>query len=65
MAGREPEAVGFNVICPTNNHKRKHVARLIIRRTLNKYGYPLDKQQQAAETVMKQVENLVVIWAVS
>lgn len=34
-----------------------------VRRTLNKYGYPPDKQQRAVETVMKQAENLADIWA--
>jgi len=36
---------------------------VMVRRTLNKYGYPPDKQQQAVETVMKQAENLADIWA--
>jgi type I restriction enzyme R subunit len=29
---------------------------VIVRRTLNKYGYPPDKQQKAIDTVLKQVE---------
>jgi type I restriction enzyme R subunit len=29
---------------------------VIVRRTLNKYGYPPDKQQKAIETVIKQAE---------
>ncbi|MFN4285622.1 MAG: type I restriction endonuclease subunit R [Lacibacter sp.] len=29
---------------------------VIVRRTLNKYGYPPDKQQKAVETVLKQAE---------
>jgi type I restriction enzyme R subunit len=29
---------------------------VIVRRTLNKYGYPPDKQQKAIETVLKQAE---------
>jgi len=39
-------------------------ARLMVfvRRTLNKYGYPPDKQEKAIETVMKQAENLADIW---
>lgn len=37
--------------------------RVIVRRTLNKYGYPPDKQPQAINTVMKQAENLANIWA--
>ncbi|UWV46364.1 type I restriction endonuclease subunit R [Acetivibrio thermocellus] len=36
---------------------------VLVRRTLNKYGYPPDKQQRAVETVMKQAENLADIWA--
>ncbi|GIV30312.1 MAG: hypothetical protein KatS3mg028_1378 [Bacteroidia bacterium] len=30
----------------------------IVRRTLNKYGYPPDKQEKAIETVLKQAELL-------
>lgn len=29
---------------------------VIVRRTLNKYGYPPDKQQKAIDTVVKQAE---------
>ena len=35
---------------------------VLVRRTLNKYGYPPDKQQRAVETVMKQAENLADMW---
>lgn len=35
---------------------------VIVRRTLNKYGYPPDKQELAIETVMKQAENLADFW---
>jgi type I restriction enzyme R subunit len=28
----------------------------VVRRTLNKYGYPPDKQAKAIETVLKQAE---------
>jgi type I restriction enzyme R subunit len=28
----------------------------VVRRTLNKYGYPPDKQQKAIDTVLKQAE---------
>ncbi|WP_242653773.1 type I restriction enzyme endonuclease domain-containing protein [Thermincola potens] len=38
---------------------------VLVRRTLNKYGYPPDKQQQAVETVMKQAEILTDRWAAS
>lgn len=31
---------------------------VLVRRTLNKYGYPPDKQQEAIRTVMKQAELL-------
>ncbi len=31
---------------------------VLVRRTLNKYGYPPDKQQKAIETVMRQAELL-------
>ena len=35
---------------------------VIVRRILNKYGYPPDKQLVAIELVMKQAENLADIW---
>lgn len=35
---------------------------VLVRRTLNKYGYPPDKQEKAIQTVMKQAENLADIW---
>lgn len=35
---------------------------VIVRRILNKYGYPPDKQPQAIEMVMKQAENLADVW---
>lgn len=42
-------------MCQTNNHKRKRAGKIdgLVRRKLNKYGYPPDKQQ-AVETAMKQ-----------
>lgn len=33
---------------------------VIVRRTLNKWGYPPDKQQKAVDTVMKQAELMAV-----
>jgi type I restriction enzyme R subunit len=36
---------------------------VIVRRILNKYGYPPDKQPAAIEFVMKQAENLADVWA--
>lgn len=36
---------------------------VMVRRTLNKYGYPPDKQQQAIDTVMKQAEVLADVWS--
>ncbi|KAF0127375.1 MAG: type I restriction enzyme R subunit [Elusimicrobia bacterium] len=35
---------------------------VIVRRTLNKYGYPPDKQQNAVDTVLKQAEVLADYW---
>lgn len=35
---------------------------VIVRRILNKYGYPPDKQPAAIDLVMKQAENLADIW---
>ena len=35
---------------------------VIVRRTLNKYGYPPDKQQKAVDTVLKQAEVLADYW---
>ncbi|TKD67692.1 type I restriction endonuclease subunit R [Pseudalkalibacillus hwajinpoensis] len=36
---------------------------VLVRRTLNKYGYPPDKQEAAIKTVMKQAENLAEAYA--
>jgi len=36
---------------------------VMVRRTLNKYGYPPDKQKHAVEMVMKQAESLADIWS--
>jgi type I restriction enzyme, R subunit len=35
---------------------------VLVRRTLNKYGYPPDKQKKAIETVLKQAEVLADYW---
>lgn len=35
---------------------------VLVRRTLNKYGYPPDKQLKAIETVLKQAELLADFW---
>ncbi|MBI4288435.1 MAG: type I restriction endonuclease subunit R [Chloroflexi bacterium] len=35
---------------------------VIVKRTLNKYGYPPDKQQKAVDTVLKQAEVLADHW---
>ena len=35
---------------------------VIVRRILNKYGYPPDKQKLAIEHVRKQAENVADIW---
>lgn len=35
---------------------------VLVRRTLNKYGYPPDKQPKAIETVLKQAELLADFW---
>lgn len=37
---------------------------VIVRRTLNKYGYPPDKQQKAIETVLKQAELMAEYWLI-
>jgi type I restriction enzyme R subunit len=36
--------------------------RVIIRRTLRKYGYPPDKQEKATQTVLEQAELLCADW---
>ena len=36
---------------------------VLVRRVLNRHGYPPDKQPAAIELVMKQAENLADIWA--
>lgn len=35
---------------------------VLVRRTLNKYGYPPDKQEKAIDTVMKQAELIANFW---
>jgi len=35
---------------------------VIVKRTLNEYGYPPDKQQKAVDTVLKQAETLANYW---
>ena len=37
--------------------------RVIVRRTLRKYGYPPDKQEKATETVLEQAALLAGEWA--
>ena len=41
---------------------RAHLRRLV-RRTLRKYGYPPDKQEEATTTVLEQAEVLSASWA--
>ena len=38
--------------------------RVIVKRTLRKYGYPPDKQESATRTVLEQAEVLSAEWAV-
>lgn len=35
---------------------------VLVKRTLNKYGYPPDKQERAITTVLKQAELLANYW---
>jgi type I restriction enzyme, R subunit len=46
------------------NMKESARAKLmvLVKRTLNKYGYPPDKQQRAIDTVLKQAEVLADYW---
>jgi type I restriction enzyme R subunit len=37
--------------------------RVIVKRILNKYGYPPDLQDEAVKTVLRQAELLCVEWA--
>jgi type I restriction enzyme R subunit len=37
--------------------------RVLVKRTLKKYGYPPDKQQKATETVLEQAKLLCKDWA--
>ena len=39
--------------------------RVLVRRTLRKYGYPPDKQEEATKTVLEQAEVLSADWAVA
>lgn len=38
--------------------------RVIVKRTLRKYGYPPDEQESATRTVLEQAEVLSAEWAV-
>lgn len=38
--------------------------RVIVKRTLRKYGYPPDKQEAATNTVLQQAELLSDFWTV-
>ena len=42
---------------------RAHL-RVLVKRTLRKYGYPPDKQEKATQTVLEQAEVLSAGWAV-
>jgi len=37
--------------------------RVLVKRTLKKYGYPPDKQQKATDTVLEQAKLLCKDWA--
>ena len=37
--------------------------RILVKRTLKKYGYPPDKQQKATDTVLDQAKLLCKDWA--
>jgi type I restriction enzyme R subunit len=37
--------------------------RVLVKRILRKYGYPPDKQEKAAQTVLEQAEMLCADWA--
>jgi type I restriction enzyme R subunit len=39
--------------------------RVLVKRILNKYGYPPDLQDEAVQTVLKQAESLCAEWAVA
>ena len=38
--------------------------RITVKRLLRKHGYPPDKQDKAADTVIKQAEALTSVWLV-
>ena len=37
--------------------------RVLVKRTLRKYGYPPDKQKAATETILKQAKLLAEYWS--
>lgn len=39
--------------------------RVIVKRILKKYGYPLDKQEKATRTVLEQAEVLSEGWSIA
>jgi type I restriction enzyme R subunit len=36
--------------------------RLAVKKILKKYGYPPDKQEKAAQTILKQAEEIASDW---
>jgi type I restriction enzyme R subunit len=39
--------------------------RVVVKRTLRKYGYPFDKHEKATQTVLEQAEVLSEGWALA
>jgi type I restriction enzyme R subunit len=39
--------------------------RVLVKRILRKYGYPPDKQENAAKLVLEQAEVLSAAWAIA
>jgi len=60
------ETVKKNVTidCTLRENMRAQL-RVIVKRTLRKYGYPPDKQEKATQTVLEQAELLSGEWAVA
>ncbi|MBK9247179.1 MAG: DUF3387 domain-containing protein [Ignavibacteria bacterium] len=52
-------SIGSCEIVRTIRESVRAKVMILVKRTLTKYGYPLDKQGKAVETVLKQAELLI------
>ena len=64
IAGELVRTVRKNVTIDwTRRENARARLRAAVKRILNKHGYPPDKREKAAETVLEQAEVLSAAWA--